>query len=231
MRIQRRFIGYCFTLGLITALIFVMSACSSTSSSTTKITSVVTPTTSTPTTPAPKLVSIAIAKTSPVNLDVGSNEQFTATGTYDDGSLQDVTLSSTWATTDAAIASVSLTGNVKGVKAGNINITASKAGITSPSVQVITVIPGPKLTSIAVSRSVVSSLVVGGTQQFTATGTISNGTTEDLTAKVTWDSSEPTVATISANGLATGVAAGKTAITATYSDISSYGMVLTVVAP
>jgi uncharacterized protein YjdB len=77
----------------------------------------------------------------------------------------------------------------------------------------------------------VKSLIVGETQQFKATGTISDGTVEDITSQVTWASSNPTIATISATGLATGVAPGKTTITATLSDVTSVGIVLTVIAP
>src|SRR5438477_12725760 len=52
------------------------------------------------------------------------------------------------------------------------------------------------------------SVAVGGTQQFTATATLSDGTTKDLSASATWTSSDMATATISTSGLATGVAAG-----------------------
>lgn len=62
------------------------------------------------------------------------------------------------------------------------------------------------------------SLSVGQTAQLTATGVITHGkhpsSSEDVTALVSWTSSAPSVATISAAGLATGVSAGTTTITA-----------------
>lgn len=62
------------------------------------------------------------------------------------------------------------------------------------------------------------SMGVGQTFQFTALGVIGHGnhpsTTEDVTDLVAWSSSTPTVATINATGLATGVGAGSTTITA-----------------
>jgi len=177
------------------------------------------------------LSSIAIANTSPFNLAVGSTQQFTVTGTYEDGSKQDVTFQVTWSSSDPNIATISSIGSVAAVSVGNTDITVSLSGITSPPVNVITYIPGPKLVSIAVSRTVVASLVAGGTQQFKATGTISDGTVEDITSQVTWASSNPTIATISATGLATGIAPGKATITATLSDVTSLGIVLTVIAP
>src|SRR6516162_801200 len=62
------------------------------------------------------------------------------------------------------------------------------------------------------------TLQVGQTVQFTATGTVNHGshppTFEDVTNTVTWSSSAPAVATVSASGLATAVSAGTTTITA-----------------
>ena len=223
------FLGYCFIVGLLVALTVFTGACSTVSTSTSKTTSI--PTTTTSTTPAPLLSSIAIGDASPFSLAVGSTKQFTAMATYSDGSLQDVTLHATWSSSDTSIATVSTFGLITAVTDGNTDITASLAGITSAPVNVVTYIPGPKLSSIAVSRSVIASLVVGGTQQFKATGTISDGTVEDITSQVTWTSSNPTIATISATGLATGIAPGKTSITATLSDVSSLGIVVTVIVP
>jgi uncharacterized protein YjdB len=62
------------------------------------------------------------------------------------------------------------------------------------------------------------SVAIGQTAQFTATGTYghrnSASTTEDISSQVTWTSSEPSVATVSATGLAQGVSAGTTTISA-----------------
>ena len=46
------------------------------------------------------------------------------------------------------------------------------------------------------------------TQQFTATGTYSDNSTQNLTSQVTWASATTSVATITAAGLATAVATG-----------------------
>src|SRR5260370_37151594 len=62
------------------------------------------------------------------------------------------------------------------------------------------------------------SLAVGQTAQFTATGMISHGkhpsSTTNVTNIVSWTSSAPGVATVSASGLATAVSPGSTTITA-----------------
>ena len=71
----------------------------------------------------------------------------------------------------------------------------------------------------------------GRTEQFTATGTYSDGTTEDITKLVTWASATPSVATIAESGLATTLSAGTSVITASSGAVTSPGDSLTVVAP
>ncbi len=89
--------------------------------------------------------------------------------------------------------------------------------------------PAKTLTSIAVTPATPASLKAGFTQQFTATATFSDGSTSDITATVTWNSGTPATATISAAGLATGVAGGTTQITAAMSSVTSPGVTLTVI--
>ena len=61
-----------------------------------------------------------------------------------------------------------------------------------------------------------SSVTVGSTQQFIATGTFSDGTTQDVTVNSHWSSTVPTVATIANGavnpGLAKTFASGTTTI-------------------
>lgn len=86
------------------------------------------------------------------------------------------------------------------------------------------------LSSIAVTP-LTPGIKTGETQQFAATGTYSDSTTQDITTSVTWSSSDTTVATIgSLSGLATAVAAGTTTIRATSGSISG-STTLTVTSP
>ena len=88
--------------------------------------------------------------------------------------------------------------------------------------------PNPTLTSIAVAPSN-SSLLQGSTLQFSATGTFSDGSTQNLTSTATWSSSDTLFATVgSTTGLATGIAAGTVQITASVGSVVSPGASLMV---
>ena len=63
------------------------------------------------------------------------------------------------------------------------------------------------------------SILIGAMQQFTATGTYSDGSAQNLTSQATWTSSNTGVATINAGGLATGVSDGATTLSATLSGV------------
>jgi Leucine-rich repeat (LRR) protein len=82
--------------------------------------------------------------------------------------------------------------------------------------------------SVAVSPSSPANLDINSTMQFTATGTFSYDSTRDATTEASWSSSDPTVATIDANGLVTSLTAGTTNITASLGSIISSPVTLTV---
>jgi hypothetical protein len=65
------------------------------------------------------------------------------------------------------------------------------------------------------------SVAAGIAQPFTATGTYTDASTQDLTALVTWASTNLAVATVDAGGLATTLSAGSTTISATLGAISA----------
>ena len=85
------------------------------------------------------------------------------------------------------------------------------------------------LSSITVTPSAPDNLGVGSTGQFTATGIYSSGSSADISMEVTWASSDNTIATIDSNGLATGIAAGTTDVTAVLSGLTSPAVNLKVI--
>ena len=87
---------------------------------------------------------------------------------------------------------------------------------STPVLQYVTITPSTGTTS------------VGGTFRFTAQAYYSNGSVQDGASLVTWASSNTSVATIVTGGLATGVGAGTTSITATAAGIPGATATLTV---
>lgn len=71
----------------------------------------------------------------------------------------------------------------------------------------------PTLASISVSPSE-AVILAGATQQLTAIGTYSDGTTRDITGSVNWSTSSPAVVSVDGAGLATGLGGGTAIVTA-----------------
>jgi uncharacterized protein YjdB len=72
-----------------------------------------------------------------------------------------------------------------------------------------------------------ASIAAGATQPFTATGTFSDGSILDITSQVAWTSSDPSVATVGARGVAGAVSSGTATISATVQGVTG-SAVLTV---
>lgn len=166
---------------------------------------------------APTLVSLAIAPTS-ATIAVSGTIQLTATATYSDGSTANVSSSAAWSSNNSSVASVSTTGLVTGVAQGTATISAVFMGMTATST--ITVPAAGTLVSIAVTPSS-ASLIIGATQQLTATATYGDGSMANVTSLSTWTTSNAASATVSSSGLVTGVLSGSATITASYSGLTS----------
>src|SRR5712691_6784321 len=144
-----------------------------------------------------------------------ATQQFTAMGIFSDSSTQDLTTSATWSSTNTGVATIGAnTGLATTVGPGTTTISATFNAVTgSISLTVIA------LTSIAISPSN-PSVDFGSKLQFTATGTYSDGSTQNLTTSATWSSSNLGVATVNATGLVTSVHEGTTTIQATQSGVT-----------
>lgn len=162
--------------------------------------------------PAATLQSIAVTS-SASSLNIGSTAQLTAIGTYSDGSTKNLTSSVTWSSSNSGIAVVSVAGLVNGVTAGSATIKAASASISGSSTITVAAPVAATLRSITVTPSN-SILSVGGTQQYTATGNYSDGSTKNLTGSVTWKSSNTLVASIASRGAVSAQRFGRSIISA-----------------
>ncbi|HTC95773.1 MAG TPA: beta-propeller fold lactonase family protein [Terriglobales bacterium] len=175
--------------------------------------------------PAAALTSVSIAPLTP-SVPKGLPQQFTATAHYADSSTLDATSVATWSSSDQTLATIDSKGLAKTLLQGSPTITAQYGGF-NPST-VLTIGP-PVLVSIAVTPNN-PGVALGLTQQFTATGTLTDNTTQDLTSTATWSSTTTSVATINTTGLAQTVAQGSTTIKAVSNAITG-STLLTVLPP
>jgi hypothetical protein len=169
---------------------------------------------------AAELVSISVTPAAPT-IALGTDRQFTATGTYTDASNQDLTTAVTWSSSASGVATISNAGGSEGLASsagtGVTTITATDPSTMIAGDTTLTVTPA-ELVSIAVTPAD-PTITIGSSEPFTATGTYTDASTQDLTTSLTWSSSIPGVATISnaggSEGLATAAGVGATTITAT----------------
>lgn len=172
------------------------------------------------------LTSITVTPAAPTIAN-GLTQQFTATGHYTDGTMQNLTTQATWTSSLPNIAPISNAAGSQGVATaaavGTTTITATSG--TIPGSTTLTVGPG---TLVYLVLAPANPMVAKGLmQQFTATGHYTDGTTQDLTSQATWSSSNTNVASI-IGGLATALATGQTTIEAAVGTVTiSTGMTVT----
>lgn len=147
--------------------------------------------------------SIALSSTS-VTLRAGAEQTLTADVTTDAG----VSRSVNWTSSNSSVASVSALGVVSAVAPGTATITATAvadAGKTATADVTVLAARGVVVTPAA------TTLGSGDTKQLTADVIVDAG----LPTTVTWSTSASSIATVSNQGLVTGVALGTATITAT----------------
>jgi trimeric autotransporter adhesin len=160
---------------------------------------------------------LAIQPTNPT-MAAGTKLQLSLIGTFSDGTTQiDLTASARWQTSNYADAVIDRQGVATGVAAGSVTVTGSING------------QGSATTTLTVSNATVQSISVtpanptialGSSQQFAASGSFSDGSTQDITSVVTWTSATPTVAVVDKTGVAASASHGTANINATLSGIT-----------
>lgn len=163
---------------------------------------------------AAHLLSITVSPAT-ISMAPGTQQAFTATGVFDDGSTQ-VLPSVQWSSSATSVMTIDGNGLGQAVAAGSATITATSGAVSGTASVTVT---SATLVSLAIAP-LKSNMPSGATKQFTATGTFSDNSTQDLTLLVLWSSSSMSVATIDNTGLVSSVAPGSTTIGASYGSIS-----------
>lgn len=173
-----------------------------------------------------KTVTLISIEITPVEVSIGiaKTEQFTAIGTYSDESTRDITSSVIWFSSNPFIATIApTTGLATGITLGSSQIVAFLGDIHSSVANLeVVILPPPPYTIIKIDISnTKSSILINENTQFTAIATHYDQSTEDVTEKVKWESSNTDITTINELGLAAGISIGISEISATLDGISS----------
>jgi Bacterial Ig-like domain (group 2) len=150
------------------------------------------------------------------SLPLDETEQLSATGTYTDGTTQNLTSSVTWQAGPTNIAAVSAQGQLKGLNQGAAQISAAYQNLTGTAAVTV---GAAALVQISVSAPH-ATLPLGESEALSATGTFSNGNTQNLTGMVTWQAGPTTVASVSAQGSLKGLNTGVAQISAAYQGVT-----------
>jgi hypothetical protein len=150
------------------------------------------------------------------SLPLGESESLLATGTFSDGTTQDLTDAAKWQANPSSVASVSALGQLKALSTGITQVSATYEGVSGT-------------TSVTVARAALLrvgvtapqiSLPVGESETLSATGTFSDGTTQDVTDSARWQANPSSVASVSAQGQLKALSTGVTQVSATYEGVS-----------
>lgn len=166
------------------------------------------------------LVSLAVSPVNPT-LASGSKQQLIAIGTFSDSSTQDLSGAVSWSSSDGSVAMVTdapaSRGLCSALTRGVATLTAAFAGQSGSTLVTVT---DATLVGIGVTPPA-AVLARGTSQQLTATGIYSDGTTLDITTAVAWAASNDRAISISnlagSQGWSAALAPGSSAITATLS--------------
>ena len=156
---------------------------------------------------------------------VGTPQQFVAVA-YDSFGNVLAGRTITWSSSNTSVATVSSTGLATGVATGTVTITATSEGQAGTATFSLN---PPPVASVAITPVTTSITEIQSVQLAAVTRT--SDSTVVTNRPVTWTSSTPAAATISATGLLVGVAPGSTTITATSEGISTSAVIAVTISP
>jgi hypothetical protein len=165
------------------------------------------------------LTSLQVSPAQP-SLALGVSQVISAAGLYSDNTTQDLTYTATWSSSDPSVAVVGQDALgyqvITAVAAGTTTLSANYAGVTGSTTVTVT---SATLQTIQVTPFA-PSLPHGFDTTLRATGIYSDNTTQELTYRVSWSSSAPTVAAVSIYGELQPLTAGTATVTASMQGVN-----------
>jgi hypothetical protein len=146
------------------------------------------------------------------SFQVGASRQLAVAATYSDGTVVDVTANAAFMSATPGSVIVGAGGLITGVAPGTSALSASFGGKSANAQASVTL---ATVANIAVTPAN-ASVAVGGVQQYIAVATYSDNSTAIVTRAAAWTSGSNAIATVATTGVASGVAAGSTTISAAF---------------
>ncbi|KAI7253323.1 hypothetical protein KC345_g11385, partial [Hortaea werneckii] len=149
-----------------------------------------------------------------VFLKTEEDQQLKLTAVYPDGTTKDVTGTAVWSSSDSSIAYV-YKGKIYGYTAGTATITGTYG---DKSVEVAVDVAVARYLDLSEEQL---SLKTNSTHALTLTATYADGSSEDVTSKATWSSSDELVAYVKKGSITTYKSAGTATISASYGTLET----------
>lgn len=173
---------------------------------------------------------------------IGGTVQFLALGEFDTGYWEDISDEVDWQVEPSEVADV-VDGLFTARSAGTVSVRAAMAGVTSDTAE-IRVVTQPTIVALSVyplnwgyqyidggpvradgqacfECGYAITLLTGDTVGFAATAHYDTGEWEDVSSRVTWQSSATAVASLNSGGVLTALGAGDANVDATLGDVTS----------
>ena len=150
----------------------------------------------------------------------GQTRQFTAMAIFEDNTTRNVTAQAQWLSADEAIVRMDAQGVMSAISKGETSVSASYRGLTT---QAQVTVNGAELLEIQVTPQT-PEVAVDTIMRFFATAIYSDGTREDVSEGVSWDTGDQSIMSIFLHprwqGIAIANAPGVTQISAQYQGVT-----------
>ena len=163
--------------------------------------------------------------------------QLTLLANYSDGKQNSIKEGIEWASSNSNVAIINEQGEVKGLRPGSASITARSGGIVSSAwslsvkpVEPTPVVAAPKLVGLNISSSR-NELFTKEKVSIRAMGRYSDNTEKYFSSEVDWETSDRTIASVSARGQLEALRPGKVKVVARSGELRSTPLTVVVKEP
>lgn len=150
-------------------------------------------------------------------LAINTDCPFVAKGKYADGTVQNISRDITWISNNPNIAYFTSEGILQTLSTGEVEISARKGNIIS-NIARISVVPG-EISELRLSSNSLD-LIKGTNHKLESNAIYSNGNHQQVSSRVTWQSADSSIATVSNRGDVVAISTGDTFISVRFGDVT-----------